>query len=63
MCEAGSFCCAVAQLVKNVPAVQETWFYSRAGKVPWRRDRLPTAVFLGLPGGSDDEESAHMQET
>jgi len=23
------------------------------GKVPWRRDRLPTPVFLGFPGGSD----------
>ena len=28
------------------------------GKFPWRRDRLPTPVFLGFPGGSDDEESA-----
>ena len=25
---------------------------------PWRRDRLPTPVFLGFPGGSDGEESA-----
>ena len=23
------------------------------GKVPWRRDRLPTPVFLGLPGNSE----------
>ena len=23
------------------------------GKIPWRRDRLPTPVFLGFPGGSD----------
>ena len=22
-------------------------------KIPWRRDRLPTPVFLGFPGGSD----------
>ena len=21
------------------------------GKIPWRRDRLPTPVFLGFPGG------------
>ena len=27
-------------------------------KIPWRRDRLPTPVFLGFPGGSDDNESA-----
>jgi len=25
---------------------------------PWKRDRLPTLVFLGLPGGSDSKESA-----
>ena len=30
------------------------------GKIPWRRDRLPTPVFLGFPGGSfpDGKESA-----
>ena len=27
------------------------------GKVPWRRDRLPTPVFLGLSCGSADKES------
>ena len=27
------------------------------GKIPWRRDSLPTAVFLGFPGGSDGRES------
>ena len=26
-------------------------------KIPWRRDRLPTSVFLGFPGGSDGKES------
>ena len=44
----------VAQLVKNLPAMQET----QVGKIPWRRDRLPTPVFLGFPGGSDGKESA-----
>ena len=24
---------------------------------PWRRDRLPTPVFMGLPGGLDGKES------
>ena len=28
------------------------------GKIPWRRDRLPTPVFLGFPGGSDGKEPA-----
>ena len=26
--------------------------------MPWRRDRLPTRVFLGFPGGSAGKESA-----
>ena len=48
----------VAQLIKNPPAMQETRFNFWVGKIPWRRDRLPTPVFLGFPGGSDDQESA-----
>ena len=28
------------------------------GRFPWRRDRLPTLVFLGLPHSSAGEESA-----
>ena len=28
------------------------------GKIRWRRDRLPTPVFLGFPGGSAGKESA-----
>ena len=31
----------VAQLLKNLPAMPETW----VGKIPWRRERLPTPVF------------------
>ena len=27
-------------------------------RFPWRRDRLPTPVFLGFHGGSDGKESA-----
>ena len=30
---------------------------------PWRRDRLPTPVFLGFPGGSDGKESPAMWKT
>ena len=52
----------VAQLIKNLPAMQETWFDSWVGQFPWRRDRLPTPVFLGFPGGSDSEESAYSAE-
>ena len=31
---------------------------SWVGKIHWRRDRLPTPVFLGFPGGSAGKESA-----
>ena len=34
------------------------WFDSWVGKICWRRDRLPTPVFLGFPGGSTAKESA-----
>ena len=48
----------VAQLVKkNLPAKQETRFDFWARKIHWRRDKLPTPVSLGFPGGSDGKES------
>ena len=31
----------IFQLVKNLPSKQENW----VGKIPWRRERLPTPVF------------------
>ena len=34
------------------------WFNSWVGKIYWRTDRLPTAVFSGFPHGSDSKESA-----
>ena len=33
-------------------------FYSWVGNICWRRDRLPTPVFLGFPCGSVGTESA-----
>ena len=52
----------VAQLVKNLPAMQETWVQSLGGKVPWRQGRLPTPVFWpkefhGLYSPRDRKES------
>ena len=38
----------IAQLVKNPPAMQETWVRSLGSKIPWRRE--PTPVFS--PGES-----------
>ena len=36
----------VAQSIKNLPAVQETWVQSLGWKIPWRREWEPTPVFL-----------------
>ena len=33
------------------------WFNSWVRKICWRRDRLPTPVFLGFPCGSAGKES------
>ena len=38
--------------------MQEAEFDSWVRKIHWRRDRLPTPVFLGFPGGSASKESA-----
>ena len=43
------------QTVKNLPAVQETWFDCWVVKIPWRREWLPTPVFL--PGKSHGQRS------
>ena len=48
----------IAQLVENPPAMQETQFNSWVREICWRRDRLPTPVFLVFPCGSASKESA-----
>ena len=35
------------------------WFDSWAKKICWKRDRLPTPVFLGFPCGSASKKSAY----
>ena len=42
----------IAQLVNNLPAMRETGLNSGLGKIPWRRERLPTPVLWpgGFPG-------------
>ena len=49
----------VAQLVKNPPARQETRFNSWVKKIHWSRDRPPSPIFLGFPGGPAGEESTY----
>ena len=45
----------VIQMVKNLPAMQETQVQSLVKKIPWRREWLPTPVFL--PGKSHGQRS------
>ena len=45
-------------MIKNPPAVQGPQFDSWVGKIPWRRNRLLTPVFLAFPGDSAGKESA-----
>ena len=33
-------------------------FHPLVWKMPWKKEWLPTPVFLGLPGGSDGKEPA-----
>ena len=47
----------IAQLVKKLPAMQRPRFDSWVGKICWRRDRLPTPVFLDFHCGSAGKES------
>ena len=53
----GSTRCAslVAQMARNLPAVQETWVRSLVRKIPWRREWQPTPVFL--PGECHGQRS------
>ena len=48
----------MALAVKNPPAMQETPVRSGVRKICWRRDMVPTPVFLGFPCGLVDKESA-----
>ena len=52
-----SLALGIAQLMKNSPAMMEILVQFLAWEDPWRRDRLPTSVFLGFPGDSDGKES------
>ena len=48
----------VAQLVRIHLQRRRPQFDPWVGKIPWRRKRQPTPVFLGFPCGSDGKESA-----
>ena len=46
LCRAKEWASLTAHLVKNLPAAQETRVQSLGQKIPWRREWLPTLVFL-----------------
>ena len=48
----------VAQLVESACNAGGPLFNFWVRKIPWRRDRLPTPVFVGFPCGSAGKESA-----
>ena len=48
----------ISQLVKNLPAMQETPVQFLGQEDQLEQDRLPTPVFLGFPCGSASKESA-----
>ena len=47
----------IAQLDKEYTYNARLQLNSWVGKIHWRRDRLPTPIFLGFPGGSVAKES------
>ena len=51
-----------AQLVKTLPAVRRPRFNSWVRKICWRRDRLPSPVFMDFPGSSAGKESTSNSE-
>ena len=48
----------ITQLVKNSPPGDPSSI-PESGKIPWRRDRLPTPVFCGFACGLAGKESSH----
>ena len=48
----------VAQLLKNLLQCRRPRFDTWVGNIPWRRNRLPTLLFLGFPEDSIGKESA-----
>ena len=55
-----SWASLVAQLIKNLSAMRESWFDPWVGKIPWRRAWQLTPVFL--PGESPGTEESACNE-
>ena len=52
----------VAKLVKNQPAMQGPGFNPWVGKMPWRKERLPTPVFWPgeFPGPTESDTTERL---
>ena len=55
----------MAQLVKNPPAIGRPGFDPWVGKIPWRRERLPSPVFWprefhGCPWGRKELDTTEQ---
>ena len=53
----------IAQLIKIHLQGRRTWLVSWVRKIRWRRNRLPTPVFLGFPVAQLVKNLPAMQET
>ena len=53
----------VTQMVKNVPAMQDTWVLSLGWDDPLEKGMATHSSILGFPCGSAGKESAAMRET
>ena len=58
-----SLALGIAQLMKNSPAMMEILVQFLAWEDPWRRDRLPTSLFLGFPVTQMVKNPPAMRET
>ena len=48
----------MAQMVKNLPAMWETWIWFWVRKIPWKREWQPTSAFL--PGEAHEIWPIHL---
>ena len=53
-----SWASLVAQMVKNLPAMQETWVQSRSWEDPLEKGKATHSSNICFPGGSDGKASA-----
>ena len=58
-----SWASLVAQMVKNLPAMQETWVQSWVGKIPWRRENSMDSIVHGVTKNQTRLKDFYFQKT